>query len=557
METIDVFKKQQVQTVEVLKRLLAFLQNGKQFGIEIDSKLIEKVEIGIKTTGDENLKVALVGGFSEGKTSIVAAWSEHYDKSTMKISQSESSNKVIVYSLGDFDLIDTPGLFGFKETVDEQKCKDITKKYVSEAHLVLYVMNPNNPIKESHREELLWFFKDLNLLPRTVFVLSRFDKEVDIKDDEDYERGLKIKQENVLGRLCDFGIISSNEEVPIVAISANPYGEGMDYWLSHLDDFKKLSHIDSLQKATTEKIKSSGNAGILVLASQKSIVSDILRREMPIAQQRVAQATEECRQFNEVCIDIQNELGKTKRKISSTRIALRDYIVNLFTNFILQAQGSSLDTFNDFFQRNIGDEGLVLETKIKNEFERQLGSITCEIGKMQKNFKSGVEHYQSVVGDMALNGLKMSGHFLKSGAVNFSNTSILVARDMLNLPVKFKPWGAVKLANGLNKAIPIIGTVIGIGFDLWDSYSQQKKEEEFQRGISDMVSKFEQQRQEYLGFINDEQVFVCQFFPSYRELVGKIDEMKDEMAKKEQQRVQFIQWQKDGRVIEADFEAIG
>ncbi|KNZ40568.1 LeoA/HP0731 family dynamin-like GTPase [Acetobacterium bakii] len=268
METINVFQMKQKKTVEILKKTLVFLEEGKQFGIEIDEKQIEKVKIGISATGDEKLKVALIGGFSEGKTSIAAAWSEHYDKSTMKISQSESSKEIVFYSLDDIDLIDTPGLFGFKESADKEKYKDITKKYVSEAHLVLYVMNPNNPIKESHKEELVWLFKDLNILPRTVFVISRFDEEVDIEDNDDYEYGLKIKKENILGRLNDFRIISPGEEVSIVAVSANPFEKGIDYWLDHLEEFKKLSHIKLLQEATTNKIKSAGNTTALILSSE-------------------------------------------------------------------------------------------------------------------------------------------------------------------------------------------------------------------------------------------------------------------------------------------------
>ncbi|HEY5557220.1 LeoA/HP0731 family dynamin-like GTPase [Acetobacterium sp.] len=556
METIDVFQKKQKKIIDILKKTLAFLQEGKQFGIEIDERLIEKVKLGINETGDEKLKVALIGGFSEGKTSIAAAWSEYYDKSTMKISQSESSTEIVLYSLDDIDLIDTPGLFGFKETVDKEKYKDITKKYVSEAHLVLYVMNPNNPIKESHKEELIWLFKDLNILPRTVFVISRFDEEVDIEDNDDYERGLKIKKENILGRLNDFGIISPGEEVSIVAVSANPFEKGIDYWLEHLEEFKTLSHIKLLQEATTNKIKSAGNTTALVLSSQKSIVSDILHREMSGAKERVTKAVEECSQFSEVCADIQKELEKTKRKISATRINLRAFVANIFTDLILQAQGTSLDTFNDFFQRNIGSEDVVLETKINNEFERQLGNTSCEINQMQNIFNAGVEQYTSVVGDMAFNGLKMGSEFLKRSSVNITNKGVLAARDMLKLPIKFKPWGAVKLANGFNKAIPIVGSVIGIGFDLWDSYSQMKKEEEFQRAINKVVSNFEQQRKEYLGFIDDEQVFIPQFFPNYIELLEQIDTMKNEMVKKEQQQEQFIQWQKDGEIIEADFEVI-
>lgn len=556
METINEFKLQQAKTVDLLKKLLVFLQNGKEYGVGIDVKLTEKVASAIVATSNTKLKVALIGGFSEGKTSIAAAWSEYYDKSTMKISQSESSDGIEVYSLTDFDLIDTPGLFGFKETLDKEKYKDITKKYISEAHLVLYVMNPNNPIKESHKEELIWLFKDLNLLSRTVFVLSRFDEEVDIEDDEDYERGLKIKKENIVGRLHDFNIIDSNQEVSIAAVSANPFEKGIDYWLKHLDEFKKLSHIKLLQEATTDKIKSSGNENQLVLSSQKSIVSDILRREMPVAQERVVKVVEECRQFNEICKEIQKELEKTKRKLSSTRVTLKEFIANLFSNLILQVKGSSIQTFNEFFEKNIGSEGIMLDTKINNEFERQLANSYREIGKMQMSFDSGVEQYTSIVGEMAFNGLKIGGEFLKSGAFNFTNAGILATRDILNLPVKFKPWGAVKLANGLNKAIPVIGSLIGIGIDLWDSYSQKKKEEDFNKGIAEMVAKFEQQRKEYIELINDDDVFINQFFSNYVELSKKIEAMEQEMLLKEKQQQQFIAWQEEGKFIEAEFEII-
>ncbi len=110
---------------------------------------MSKLTTALKNSEEKTLKVALIGGFSEGKTSIAAAWLERLNKS-MNISQQESSNEVQVYRLdNDIELIDTPGLFGFKEQVNDageiEKYKEITKKYVSEAHLVLYVMNSVNP----------------------------------------------------------------------------------------------------------------------------------------------------------------------------------------------------------------------------------------------------------------------------------------------------------------------------------------------------------------------------------------------------------------------------
>ena len=554
METLDVFKQRQTQTVGILKKLLAFLQEGEDYGVAIDPKFKQKIETGIKATADEKLKVALIGGFSEGKTSIAAAWAEKYDKSSMKISQQESSNEVVVYTMGDFDLIDTPGLFGFKETAKKERYKDITKKYVSEAHLVLYVMNPNNPIKESHREDLVWLFKDLNLLSRTVFVLSRFDEEVDIEDDEDYANGLEIKRQNILMRLKDFGLLADNT-VSIVAVSANPFEKGIDYWLSHLEDFKKLSHIESLQNATTEKIKTAGSVSALVEASKKSIVRDILERELPEAVERDEKTSAECTRFSQTVDDAQNELKRTWVNLGSTRIALKDFISNLFTDLILQARGLDIDTITDFFERNIGNEGIVLSTKIQNEFERQLGSAYREINRMQISLESGVNQYNNVIGQMVFNGRKQGGKFLLKG-VNITADGVKAARNFIMPAFKFKPWGAVKIAGNLNKALPIIGNIIGIGLDLWESFDKAQKEEKFQKGIDDMVSNFEQQRKDYLEFINDEDKFIQEFYPNYIDLQKLITALNSELKTKQSQHEKFQQWRAQGEAIEAEFEVM-
>ncbi|MCW1819198.1 hypothetical protein [Enterococcus faecium] len=85
METIKQFKIQQIKIVEILQRLLSFINEGKKFGINTDFDLINKISKGIAEVKTQKLKVALVGGFSEGKTSIVAAWSGNYDSETTPI----------------------------------------------------------------------------------------------------------------------------------------------------------------------------------------------------------------------------------------------------------------------------------------------------------------------------------------------------------------------------------------------------------------------------------------------------------------------------------------
>ncbi|WP_200882455.1 GTPase [Cedecea neteri] len=129
--TVAEFKHQQEKTRQALQKLAAFIEKGRIFGLKPDPTQMEKLATALKTSEDGILKVALIGGFSEGKTSIAAAWLERLNGS-MNISQQESSNEVQVYRLDDdIELIDTPGLFGFKEQVNSEgeieKYKETTK----------------------------------------------------------------------------------------------------------------------------------------------------------------------------------------------------------------------------------------------------------------------------------------------------------------------------------------------------------------------------------------------------------------------------------------------
>lgn len=554
METIKQFKIQQIKIVEILQRLLSFINEGKKFGINTDFDLINKISKGIDEVKTQKLKVALVGGFSEGKTSIVAAWSGNYDSETMKIDSSESSDEVQIYHLDEFDLIDTPGLFGFKETSNQVKYKEITRKYVSEANLLLYVMNPNNPIKDSHKEELRWLFKDLNLLSRTVFVISRFDEEADIEDHEEYEERFETKKQNIITRLRDFDIIDGNQNVPIVAVAANPFGEGFDYWLSNLDEYNQISHISDLQAATSEQVKKSGGANALVLATSQSIMKDVIQRQLPMVQQNVALAAEEINKFKSIISDVRKEQDSSERNISNARTELKEYITDLFTDLILQVKGTDIETINEFFERNIGDEGIVLETTIQNEFERQLGKIAYEISKAETNFNASINHYNNMVGDLAIQGMKISKEFLKNAKV--SSKAILTTRDFLMPTFKFKPWGAIKLADKISKGFAVTGALLGIAVEAFDSYSKAKQEEEFNRVKNAIAESLIKQRKDYITFINNPQDFIGQFFPSYFDLLQRVKNMEEELVQHQNFLTEFEAWKYEGELIESDFEVI-
>ena len=198
----------------------------------------------------------------------------------------------------------------------------------------------------------------------------------------------------------------------------------------------------------------------------------------------------------------------------------------------------------------------MLETKIKNEFERQLGSVLQEINQMKISYNAGVEHYQSVVGDMAFKGIKFGGEFLKKGSVKFTNKAILATRDLFKLPIKFKPWGAIKLAKGINNALPIIGDIFGIGVDMWEMYSEKKKQASFRDGIDKIVMNFEKQRKELLELMDNYDEFRSMFFSDYLELESSVNMLNEELELKKKLKEEFMIWRQEGKAIEVEFEEL-
>lgn len=561
-DTLNTFNDQQTHALELLQKLEAFLQQGAQAGVPVDPALSGKIHNAIASLAGEKLKVALIGGFSEGKTSIAAAWMEKLDKSSMKISHQESSNEVKVYEVGqDFVLIDTPGLFGFKEQENDdtqaiEKYKDITKKYVSEAHLVLYVMNPTNPIKESHQEDLTWLFRTLDLLPRCIFVLSRFDEVADVEDEEDYEHNLNIKRANVAKRLGEMINLTAQEQanLSIVAVAANPFDLGTEHWLANGEQFKALSHITSLQAATTEKIQHNGGSMALANDMRSSVIRDILHNQLPVAIDNDEKISQEVRKLDSLYSRMKTELAQADREIENTVVNLREFIIRYFSDLILQAQGCSMETFSEFFEREVGDEGIIVSMRLENEFSRQIQPIALNMEKMQLSFDTEVNQFNTTIKTFGKQGIN---HLLKGNLIN--NKTVLGARDGIvgmgklfgkdfASALKFKPWGAAKLAKGANGAL----IAVGIALEAWDSYQQYQREQEFAKAIAGMIQNFKQQR-ENLNELIEKTQFREQFFG---DLKNNARELEASLNASRESQQRFQAWRATAETLEGEFRRL-
>lgn len=558
--TQQAFTQAKEKSLELLRKLECFLQKGENLGAQIPPHLTEKIANAIAQKQGEKLKVALIGGYSEGKTSIAGAWLGRKEKD-MNISSAESTDAIAIYRPNDeIEIVDTPGLHGFKEKgigTNAEQYKQITKKYISQAHLLLYVMNPHNPIKASHKEDLQWLFTELGLLDRTIFVLSKFDEMADIEDASEYERMFRTARDNVIQGLENAISLSEEQKqgLVILAVSANPFGNGLDYWLQHKEEFHALSRIGSLQEATKERITQLGGADIIATEAQKSVIADVLSTQMPALKQHNELIAKEMKELEESILVIRKDLDKITPRIGRARIALRDFAANYFTDLIMQLEGTSLETFGEFFERNIGSEGIVLNASIQNAFENEIGSVANELSVMETRFAQELQRADSNIAKYGKMGANALRKFVNPNNVKIARDVIVNIGSVVGLNLKemlkFKPWGAVKFAKGANVAL----AVIGLGFELWDSYKRAEKENAFQKTKATMKNNLEQQRAEMLAMIDSES-FIPQFFSGFvalQENFARIDEAKKELEAKQQD---LLAWQKEGEIIDVEFRAI-
>lgn len=563
--TIQSFEQQKQQALGILSNLSAFVQEGSSLGIHVHPDLVTKLQKSVRNATEQKLKVALIGGFSEGKTSIAAAWLEELDRKSMNISQAESSSEVQIYEYKDqLQIIDTPGLFGFKEKTNAtsqaiEKYKDITKHYVSEAHLVLYVMNSANPIKESHTEDLKWLFRTLNLLPRTVFVLSRFDDVADVTEDADFQEKFLVKKNSVIKRLNDVLELTPQEQsdLSVVAVSANPFDMGVDHWLLNLSEFRNLSRIDVLQSATQQKIERNGGLISLANETQKSIISDVITQQLPAAKEAYALLADEARRITEIKQSQALELQKVHGNIGQAQTRLRGRLLRYFEDLQLQTWKVGLSTFNEFMHREIGNEGCLVQQRIQEIFSEEIGSINTDLYRIQMNVNNELKHYDDVLNAMSKKGVKFLSQpgFITKDNVLLARDGLNTATKMVGLDIseylKFKPWGATKLANSLGNVVAILG----VALEAWDSYKEQERQAQFANVIERMISNFQIQSKELVQLV-DAPDFADQFFPTFVTLKQQLSSIDGEMVALRERQVRFKKWYDDGTAIDAEFREI-
>ena len=556
-----------IQRMDIVEKKIQELDG---MGIDI-SESIRKIESAKRDVQEDNISVVLVGAFSDGKTSVAAGWiNEKLDN--MKIASDESSDEILCYTPTTIpegcQIVDTPGLFGDKVGADEDGgqilLSDVTKKFISEANLILYVVAAKNPIKDSHKECIRWILKDLNKLSSTIFVINRMDDVADLTDEEDYSLQAKIKTENLRGKLLECGLTQSEtNKVRVACISAAPNEQGIEVWSEHREEYLRRSHLDSLENLTNSILQSSRES--LITKTGCDILNDelvktielICKQERQIADIFLPEKRESLKRNKKDLEALYKRLVRSKKDMKDALKALNKKKINTI-------RATSMENFRDVLEDEIGilpgKEGYVLDEEINDifiEYAEKYSDWTMELGeKFQSEYDKQNKAMESLLkkgASSASNSLKAAGQL----GVGTLKNGIFVGRDLLGklgVVIKFKPWQVTKMATFATKALPVIGAAIDVVTNIAENIAADVRNRKFEKSKAELKSGVNDTFYEVMQMLNSDDSYIDQFAPSYRTLEEQIRQDEEDIRYQESMLKKFNTWNEE--IIDADYRII-
>ncbi len=530
------------------ERLNNLLFQGEALGLDL-SELRLKLEEVVKNNNGI-IRIVLLGSFSDGKTSAIAGLLGRLD-TAMKIDIAESSDELTVYHLDGlkdgYEIVDTPGLFGTKEKeVDGKQIKysEITEKYISEAHLVIYVCDAVVPLKDSHVDSLRLVLRDFNKLAATIFVVNKMDEAgVDMLDDEEYNEAVQIKKNNLLERLRTRIQLTPQEEkdLKIVCISADPKGKGLKFWFERMDEYKKRSHIELLRNSM-DSIISANNKDDLESFANMAVIKDVLMslsKNISIAVEATTSPIEQCkRQLDDMktdCNILKQELNRSRRSMTEQLDEVKKSILADLKN------ASTMPSIASVVEDDLGIEDDKVSCYILLRKINQILSECAETNKLNLE-KKAIEFECKFKKQeaMIIEAISFSNRYLKN--VNVNKDIVFKMRDTFFKGYKFKPWGAGKWAVKATKWLGRLSIAISVLTEIWSWYKGWETRNKIEENKNEIKNAINDLFQEIFSYFDNDEKYYENFAPSYPEMCKQVEMKIEELNKLSLQNTQLIEY---------------
>jgi GTP-binding protein EngB required for normal cell division len=435
----------------------------------------------IPKTG-EPLKIALVGEYDAGKSSIIKVLTNK----VVLINSNVATSDVKIYEYQGIKLIDMPGtLSGLDE--HDQKAFEAA----AESDLLLYVIT-NELFNASNIKN---FFETIDILKKskqTMLVVNQIDR-VNLMERE-IDEAIGIMKEELEIRVRPYAL---DDLIPVF-ISARNYIDS----LSEDDEEIKTelfesSSINTLVDGLNEFCESRGINGRLARPLQSLLaIIDSIRQGTSEENNEFDIINNYYARQKRIFVECENKIRSKSNKL---RVEKKREVRELATPIIqiIEEKGDSneiaeayqkaddklqelIDCFSDNLKSTIKDPMLELQqdleefdkSPISNEFKEILfnGNISLDEYALSKQptkipgfMKSGLKE-----------GMDNIGKQLIDNADEFAIKFVEIYKKIMN--VKFKPYGKIKLTDKAAKVLGKAGKAIGWLAVGWDLYCNLKEE---------------------------------------------------------------------------------
>lgn len=559
MEEFNIISKR-IKKLNSLKRLL---ESGLNYIPELQT-YIDKVVSIINSVKDGEISVVLLGSFSDGKTSAIAGLLGRLEDN-MKIDNDESSDELTIYRPKDlkngFKIVDTPGLFGTKEKEingKDVKFSQITERYISEAHIIIYVCDAVVPLKESHVEIISRIMRDYHKLDNTIFVLNKMDEAgYDLLDADDFSRGCEIKKANIISRLRSTINLTPDEEkhLHIVCIAADPKGKGLAYWFSQMDSYYERSHIKDLRNCINVVVDKTDKES-LSSSTYETSVWDVVNTLGKAIDETTKPVNKVLTKIKESADDLVEDEKQLRKELSLSKNELKDALNEVKNDALREIRSASIETMGEIISNYLGEQGgnitfYIFRDKINSLIdqccETNAKAVSITAVKLEKSYSMQNEMLNDAVqfGISGLKNLKVSGEQVKA------------VRDIIACGYKFKPWGAINLGKSITKWAGWIGAGLGVAFELYGWYKEHKEKKKLEELKTTLGKAVNDCMSDIFNMFNSDELYYKNFAPSYIDLCKKINERNKEIEdlqlkvkQLEQYKQRIDQWKKTGEYIE-------
>lgn len=542
MEKFKQFSGDKKVVIERLENLKGALEDLGGIGIDVKEDL-QKIDSALNNVKLDVLRIALLGAFSDGKTSVIAAWLGKI-MDDMKIDMDESSDRLAIYKpkgLPDqCEIVDTPGLFGEKTFAGEiATYEDVTKRYISEAHLILYVVDATNPLKESHSAIAKWVLRDLNKLSSTVFVINKMDEVTDLTEQMLFDEQATIKTDNLKSKLQRAANLTAAEidQLNIVCIASNPNGRGLEFWFGKPEHYESRSRINSL-KAMTSRILKDNIPAVLIAKTGLDVVRDIVGQKLELAKWQLNNLAGYEQRSREESIRIQEDINQGRNEVKRLSGELFNELQAMEKQMLGRLRPLSLEHIRGFIDNEIGyledEAGYKLNLKIKTAIDRffdQSSSVANRISIDIGRQLDSSERFLDAISDGAL---KSVGGALKGVSrldPSIIKGTIFAARDVLGqvtgIAITFKPWEATKIAGAISKWAGPAGTAISLGMDVYKTYREHELEQELIQLKESIAVVIKNAFKEIYDLISDDERMFSFFSPQLKDFEKVVYQMRE------------------------------